>query len=471
MGEALLQVRDLSVDVVGEQRRIVPEISFEIARGEIVGLCGRSGAGKTTLARALPQLLPRDRFRVGGSVRFEGRELTGVSERSLGSVRGARMAMMFQEPLLALNPFLRVATQLREVLAAHGCAGDPAALLRQVGLEPTPRILVAYPHQLSGGERQRVALAQALACRPALVIADEPFTALDAPRQLELCRLFRQLSTELQTSFLLISHSAGVLRAIATRVLSVGEPAGPASRPAPNKPELTELVLNVNGVRKCYQTEALRGASLTLQRGHILALAGASGSGKSTLARIIAGFETADSGAIERKGSVQLIVQEPAASLNPRFTAQQAIGEPLRIQRRPDNAEELAALVGLPRDLQRPVTAYSGGERQRIAIARALTLAPDVLLLDESLSGLDAATQDQLITLLHDLRARLGLAIVVISHDLTMIARLADEIAIMDAGQVVEQRPAAELLRDPHHPRTQALVAASRAIDHGELPA
>jgi len=213
---ALLEVRDLHIDLDG--RGVLNGASFEIREGIIAGLFGDSGCGKSTLALALLGLLPRERYRVSGEVLLRGRELMRLSERDLARVRGSQIAMIFQDPLLALNPVLRIRTQLGEILRAHDAAGDPAALLQLAGLAEPDRILAAYPHQLSGGERQRVTIAQALACRPPLIVADEPFTALDAPRVVELVALFRRLRAELGTSFLLISHSQGVLAAAADEV-------------------------------------------------------------------------------------------------------------------------------------------------------------------------------------------------------------------------------------------------------------
>jgi peptide/nickel transport system ATP-binding protein len=214
----MFHVRGLTVELAGE-RTVVDDVSFDVAAGEIVGLFGESGCGKTTLALALLGLLPRRRFRVRGSVKLRGEELAGLPERDLERFRGAVVSMVFQDPMLALNPVLRIATQIREVARAHGVEADAAALLDRVGLPATPRILSAYPHQLSGGERQRVLIAQALACRPALVVADEPFTALDPIRVVELAALFRELKEKTGSSFLVISHSPGVLARIADTVL------------------------------------------------------------------------------------------------------------------------------------------------------------------------------------------------------------------------------------------------------------
>jgi peptide/nickel transport system ATP-binding protein len=244
MPEPLLEVRDLTVEL---DRPIVSGVSFAIAPGSITGLFGESGCGKTTLALALLRLLPA-RYRMRGSVRLHGRELTSLGERELERIRGAEISMIFQDPALALNPVMRAGRQVSEVLRAHRAAGDVLGLFELAGLVPSERLLGAYPHQLSGGERQRVLIAQALACRPGLVIADEPFTALDVLRVLELAALFRELCDRTGTSFLVISHSPGVLARIADTVLVMRQGAiveqGPPARVfrSPDHPYTASLV-------------------------------------------------------------------------------------------------------------------------------------------------------------------------------------------------------------------------------------
>jgi peptide/nickel transport system ATP-binding protein len=217
---ALLEVRDLSIELL-PGRSLLRDVHFTIPPAAIVGLSGDSGSGKTTLALAILKLLPPAQYRVRGSIALRGSNLLTASESDLQPVRGAQVAMIFQDPLLALNPVLRIGVQVAEVLRAHRAAGDPAELLALAGLPDPGRLLRAYPHQLSGGERQRVTIAQALACRPALIVADEPFTALDAPRIVELATLFGRLRDQLGTSFLLISHQPGVLRAVANSTLRI----------------------------------------------------------------------------------------------------------------------------------------------------------------------------------------------------------------------------------------------------------
>ncbi|MCX6627072.1 MAG: ATP-binding cassette domain-containing protein [Candidatus Solibacter sp.] len=216
--EPLLEVRDLCIELL-PHREVLRGVSFDIPTGTIAGLSGDSGSGKTTLALALLKLLPAAQYRVGGQVLLRGRDLLALDEQALESVRGAQISMIFQDPLLALNPVLRIRRQMAEILRAHDAEGDPGDLLALAGIAAPGRILAAYPHELSGGERQRVTIAQALACRPALIVADEPFTSLDAPRVVELAALFRRLRDQLRTSFLLISHHPGILAATADQLL------------------------------------------------------------------------------------------------------------------------------------------------------------------------------------------------------------------------------------------------------------
>jgi ABC-type glutathione transport system ATPase component len=256
MPDALLQVRDLTVKLHGEgsARAVLSEISFDLSRGAITGLFGESGCGKTTLALALLGLLSPERYLVRGSICLDGVELIGLGERRLEPIRGGRIAIIFQDPSLALNPVLRVRDQILEVARAHRVPCDPAALLEMAGLPPSERILKAYPHQLSGGERQRVTIAQALACRPALAIADEPFTALDAPRVVELAKLFASLKQAAGCSFLVISHSPGVLARIADRVMVLREGRLAGEGPpcevfgAPSDPYLAALAAAAEGL-------------------------------------------------------------------------------------------------------------------------------------------------------------------------------------------------------------------------------
>ncbi|HWC96683.1 MAG TPA: ABC transporter ATP-binding protein [Candidatus Sulfopaludibacter sp.] len=438
----LLQVRDLNVAL--DRSAVVSGVSFDLAAGTITGLFGESGCGKTTLAQALLKLLPTPRYRTTGRVEFEGRNLLSLSERQLQPIRGARISMVFQDPLLSLNPVLRVHTQVREVARAHDAS--PPEL---------PDVRDAYPHQLSGGERQRVTLAQALACNPSLVIADEPFTALDPARVAELCATFRQQCRTQATAFLVISHDEAVLEALADRVLTMhagrlverGRPRVSSPAPAPCGDSKTggEAFLRIRGLT-C--RSRIHDVDLDLAKGERLGLIGPSGAGKSTLVRCLAGFERPDSGEILLEGradwprhEVQMIFQQPAASLNPRFTAEEIIAEPLVIQgrgtsvTRSGQARELMAALGLdPKAAHLPALAFSGGERQRLAIARALAVQPKLLILDESLSSLDSGAQSQIIDLLGDLQRQRGLTYILVSHDPGLVGRFASRTVLMTGG-------------------------------------
>jgi ABC-type glutathione transport system ATPase component len=489
MPEPLLETFGLNIHFGTDP--ILTDVSFTIPPASIVGLFGESGCGKTTLALSLLKLLPPS-YRIEGAVRFAGLDLLSLSESQLQPLRGASIAIVLQDPLLALNPVLRVGDQIDEVRRAHPAkALDLAAIFSLVGLPESRRR--AYPHQLSGGERQRILLAQALACRPALIVADEPFTALDAPRVLELSALFRRLKDTLGTSFLLISHSPGVMARVADEVLTMHAGRIVERRPARHmqsvqprddgSPDSLAGGLAIEGLSKSFQGRpVLRDVSLTLEPARILAIVGASGSGKTTLARCLARFETPDAGEIRIDGrdlrmlprtAVQLIFQQPAASLNPRFTAAEIVAEPLAIQNRIPRSDHFGMVhsamsaVGLdPAASGRSALSFSGGERQRLAIARTLIVEPKLLILDESFASLDLSIQAQIADLLLDLRRR-GLACILISHDLTAVSRIADSIAVIDNGEIVEHATAAELLANPRHPASRNLVNANLVLSGG----
>jgi peptide/nickel transport system ATP-binding protein len=529
----LLQVCELSISYAGASGLTcaVDGVSFSIERGEAVGLLGASGAGKTSIALAILGLLPEPAV-VSGSVRFDARELIGLSERQLETIRGARIGIIYQESELALNPVLSAGAQIVDVIRAHRTI-DAAArreramtLLNETGFgEAASRIFASYPHQLSGGERQRILIAQALACDPDLVIADEPTASVDAAIQAEILGVLRQLRRRRRLACLFISHRPAVLASITDRllVLSGGRiveegtvqrvlekpvhpftqrivesmPCGPdgraAGRAAPD--EARGGLVEVCGLTKTYSRRrglarardtvtALAGASLTIPAESTLALVGASGSGKSTLARCVARLEDPDSGEIRFRGidvarlddlglrryrrAVQLILQDPAGALNPRFSAEAIVAEPLVVQgigtprERRARARELLAEVGLPpaRAGDRPAS-FSGGQRQRLAIARALALGPSFLILDEAFSGVDLPVQRQILDLLARLREKRALTCLLISHDLALVSRIADRIAVMHEGRIVECAGARELCRSPAHPQTRILLSAA----------
>jgi ABC-type glutathione transport system ATPase component len=415
-----------------------------------------------------------------------------MEERNLQAIRGAGIGIVFQESALALNPLLTAGAQIAEVVMAHAaCTTSDAiarahAVIADVGFgRERDRIFKAYPHELSGGQRQRILIAQAIACRPALVIADEPVTSLDDATRAEVLTLLRTLHEQSRMSFLLITHNAGVLASMADRVIEMnaGKMLEPARRPRVSLPAgvsrvsrtdhmtaADDTIVEIAGLTKTYQrrrllgtpepaVEALKGVDLAIERGSTLGLAGRSGCGKSTLARCMAGLETPDAGEILIDGTdiarlrgrallpyrnhVQVIFQDSAAALNPRFTALDIVSEAMVIQGLGTSAErrELSAalmtLVGLSPDrLQSLPGEFSGGERQRLAIARALVSGPRVLILDEAFSGLDLETHERIMGLLTELKATQGLTYVCISHDMDLLTRFATHIAVMDEGRI-----------------------------------
>jgi peptide/nickel transport system ATP-binding protein len=490
-------VSDLSVryGIESTTRVVVDDVTFSIEANEIIGVSGPSGSGKTTVALALLGLLPDD-ARVSGTIEFCGGDLSALDERARDAMRGADMGIVFQESALALNPMLTVGAQIADVVRAHiRCDRQQVrervlAAMYDVGLgEYTARIHDAYPHELSGGQRQRILIAQAIVCRPSLVVADEPTASVDATVRDEILRLIRRLNEQHGTAFLIISHSADVLDRTARRILVMNRgrivdticpghgiaQSGYVARSLSRSVSASRYVpiAELSGATKSYrqrrllsrsqyEIKALRGLELRIERGTTLGLVGPSGCGKSTVARCLAGMESLDSGKVLIDGhdvtslrgrallpyrnQVQLIFQDAAAALNPRFTALDIVTEPMVIQRdgtsqeRRRRAIEILSQVGLPADrLESLADEFSGGERQRLAIARALAVRPRLLVLDEAFSGLDRETRVLITTLLMTLQREQGLALLCISHDLEFLADFAPEIAVMRDGAIVEQ--------------------------------
>ena len=525
--EPLLQISGLSVDyaaAAGETVRALRGVDLEVSAGETVGILGESGSGKSSLALSLLRLLPPNASVTSGAVFYRGGDLLQVHGRDLQRVRGGEVSLVFQEPALSLNPVLSVGSQIEDVLRAHRdlshaeCRQEIAAVLATAGFDQPERTAQAYPHQLSCGERQRVALAQAIVCRPSLLVADEPLSSLDLVTQAEVLALLRRLQQELGLAILLITHNAGVLESLAARVVvmrqgeivsrgslqQLRQSADPYVRrliqPASDFPSargdagVTEApLLTVRNLaktftqrralsRRSFTVRALEQVDFTLASGTTTVLVGRSGSGKSTLARCIAGFETPDAGEVLLEGAplgrvsaghpqpVQMVFQDADTSLNPRFTAEQIIAEPLQIAGRGaaagrrEKALSLMEEAGLDRAWAgRRAVQFSGGQRQRLAIARALAVQPKLLVLDEAFSGLDLALQAQMLRLVMELQASHGLTCLSISHDLNFVSLFAQRVLVMKQGRLVENL-ASESLPSAAHPETQALVEAGRKL-------
>ena len=514
----LLSVEGLTVALPpgADRANAVQDVSFAVEAGEILCIVGESGSGKSVSASAVMGLLPPALRPVAGRIGFEGADLLHATPAAMRALRGARLGMIFQEPMTALNPLMRVGAQLAEVLQVYGAPvrDRPLRLLESVGLPDPPWMLRAYPHQLSGGQRQRVMIAMALALEPAILIADEPTTALDVTTQKEILRLIRDVQRRRSTGVLFITHDFGVVAELADRVavMRSGEiveqgsaeavlnrpqhsytqaliAAVPARARAPRPAETGEVVLALEGVGKTYRrggllrragVPAVVDANLQVRRGETLGLVGESGSGKSTLARCVVNLVQPDSGAIRFRGTdlrplsrtawqpyrkrIGMVFQDPFASLNPRRRVGDIIAEGPVAHGTPRGAAqakaaELLGLVGLdPGAADRFPHEFSGGQRQRIGIARALALEPELLVADEPVSALDVSVQAQILALLEALRTRLGLTMLFITHDLRVAAQVCDRVAVMQRGRIVEQGPTQQVFADPQHEYTRALL-------------
>lgn len=522
----LLEVRNLSVDYYVDSEDLRPAIrnlSFRISPGEIVGVLGESGSGKSTLALALLGLLPGNARISAGSVLFRGQDLLRLSQDNLRQYRGAVISLIFQEPAIALNPVLRAGDQVSEMIQAHRRSNRrhrrelALEALRGARLSMASEIYSAYPHELSGGQQQRVMIAQALVCKPALLIADEPTSALDVTTQADVLAYLKESAIRLKAAILIITHDPTTLAGLADRVLVLhrGElveddifdnvsnrpvhdytrsvfssiPKTPTAKlPAPEQSDVL-IARRISkkyagkrwwGTRGGRDVQAVSDVSLTLRAGSTTGLVGESGCGKSTLARCLAAIEKPDAGEVwvegcdelrERRRAIQLIFQNTAAALNPWLTLEEIVAEPLAIRglplkQRRDQARALMEELGLPasRSTHRP-TELSGGQRQRLALARALAAQPKILVLDEALSGLDLPVQAQIVELLKKLQESRALAYLFITHDLRMAGQISDKIAVMQAGRIVEYRPALELFSDPQHHQTRSLLKAIPKLD------
>ncbi|AJE84133.1 putative peptide ABC transporter, ATP-binding protein [Streptomyces albus] len=607
-GETVLDIAGLTVefgppDGTAEGGGVaVDGIGLRVGRGDFLGIIGESGSGKSTAALAVPRLLPRGGRVTGGTVLLRGTEVGTLSERRLREIRGKEVGLVFQDPMSSLNPLLSIGAHLDEALRAHGSRSRAerrrraAELLDLVGIPEAADRMGRRPHQFSGGQRQRVALAMALAGEPAVLIADEPTTALDATVGAQVLDLIGRVNRELGTAVVLITHDLSVVARSCRRVavmyggalveqgpvdtvlneprhpytagllaavprldapagsplaavpgrppalgehrrgcrfaprchlatagcrteeprltpsrgrlvachVTTAEPGTPAAPPAATPvaaPVLRAVgtappLLEVTGLSKHYagprrtRTTALSEVGLSLAPGETLGLVGESGSGKSTLARTLVGLERPSSGSLRfdgeelgahrsarRRREIQLVFQDPYASLHPRMRIGTALAEPLRAlgmddrDRRRARVAELLRLVGLDESAaERRPADFSGGQRQRIGIARALATEPRLLLCDEPVSALDVSVQAHVLGLLAELRASLGLTMLFISHDLAVVRQISHRIAVLYRGEIVETGTADEVCARPRHPYTRSLLAAAGAVPQGPAP-
>jgi oligopeptide/dipeptide ABC transporter ATP-binding protein len=523
--KSVLSVRNLSVRFPGEPGvSAVDRINLDIKPGEVVGLIGESGSGKSSLASAILGVLDRSGVDAD-SIRLGDQELTSLDERQYRRLRGRDISMVFQEPLTALDPVFTIGSQIKAVLVRHqvasrrnaGAAAEKA--LRGMNLSDIPALLRSYPHQLSGGMRQRIIIAMAMACRPAVLLADEPTTALDVTTQALVLGSLLQLGRENATAILLITHDVAVAASICERIIVMKdgrfveqaatatllrEPTHPYTRllleavpslhrrPFHTQPAVGDSVIEldrrqvshpirVEGKRR--RLVAVRDVSLDIRAGEIHALVGESGSGKSTLAQSLVGLKPACSGSLLMYGKkiangdasawssvrrhVQLVFQDPRGSLSPRRTVEQSLLEPLdhfRIdtpEGRSNRVSKVLERVELePATASRHPHELSGGQRQRVALARALISEPDLIVADEPLSSLDVSIQSKIIRLLLRLRHELGFAVLIVSHDLAVVRQLADRVSVMYLGRIVESAPAETLFKKPAHPYTRSLLSA-----------
>lgn len=533
----MLTIKDLSVTFRTRKGPVdaVRGISFDVAKGETLGIVGESGSGKSVTSYALMRILDAGGEIRSGDVIYDGKDLRAASERAMRDVRGREISMIFQNPRAALNPIRRVGHQIEDVLIRHGRATRRTARAKAIEALEAVRIndaaarYHAYPFELSGGMCQRIVIAIALACNPRLLIADEPTTGLDITTQKAVMDLVGDLTAERGTSMILITHDLGLASQYCDKIVVMKDgkiveaglpgqlftaPQHPYTRklvdatprvgasirgllppegrtPEPRHKVHDRPLIEVLDLVKTYPgrsgpVQAVKGISFTIKAGQSLGLVGESGSGKSTTSEMVVRLQDPTSGNILFDGQdiaatpsarfmrhpmrreIQMVFQDATDSLNPRDTAGSAIAEPLR---RIDGlggktlrarVEELADLTGLPRPL---LTRYphqlSGGQKARVGIARAIALEPKLLILDEPTAALDVSIQALVLNLLVDLRARLGMTYLFVSHDLNVVRLLCDQVLVMKSGEIVDQGPAAQIMERPTHPYTKALVTAA----------
>ena len=524
--KVILEVKDLGVDfwVEGEWVPAAKNLSYEIAAGEVLAIVGESGSGKSASSMALLGLTPQN-GRVFGSVKLAGEELITATSMRLRELRGSGIAVIFQEPMTALNPVYTIGFQIMETLKVHFSTTNEKAkqraieLLTMVDLPDPEKAFNSYPHQLSGGQRQRAMIAQAISCDPKLLIADEPTTALDVTIQAEILDLLRDLHKRLNSAILLITHDMGVVADLADRVLvmkdgvmveqgssrqiykspqqvytqqllaavpNLGRGAAAAAKPASK----ADLVLSLKDVNIEYPKRgrvpaflAAKNINLEIAKGEVVGLVGESGSGKTTVGRAAVGLLPVKSGSLivagkdisntkkselrQLRSKLGIVFQDPGSSLNPRWSISQSIAEPLVLSKQFSKDQANKRIDELLDQVQLPISyrnryphELSGGQRQRVGIARALALSPEFLVADEPTSALDVSVQARVLELLKELQKDLGFACLFVSHDLAVVDFLADRIAVMNHGEIVEQGDKNQILRNPQQDYTKRLIAA-----------
>jgi peptide/nickel transport system ATP-binding protein len=533
--DALLRVRDLCIALPGRATPVVDAVSFDLAAGRCLALIGASGSGKSLTSTALIGLLPAGAV-VSGSIVFAGDALLTASAATWRRVRRGGIGMVWQDSQASLHPLRRIGAQLVEALQQAGVASSAErrqraiALLAEVGIDAPERRLTQFPHELSGGQRQRVLIALALAGDPRLLIADEATSALDSTVRLQIVALLDRLRRERGLALLFVSHDLALVRDVADRVAVLDRGrlvetadtatlfAAPTQQPTRALLAAAAVVpaevvsgtsdsvplLQIDGLCASHEVRqlgrsarrpTLRDIALRLEHGRTLAIVGESGSGKSTLLRCLVGLQPADAGRLvldgrafalpladpsPLRGPLQLVFQDPGASLDPLWSVGEIVAEPLRLGRRfglEERLRRVAALlgdVGLdPALASRHPHALSGGQRQRVAIARALAAEPAALLLDEATSALDAVVQQQIVALLRRLQRERGLALLFVTHDLDLVAACADDVGVLWQGALVEQGPVGEVFARPRHTHTRDLLAAvgraARNVQAGDV--
>ncbi|MEO2206857.1 ABC transporter ATP-binding protein [Paenibacillus pabuli] len=530
--EPILTVKDLSVSFTTRSGEFdaVKNVSFELGKGETLGIVGESGSGKSVTAQTIMKLIPSPPSKVkSGEITFHGQSLLGKTDKQMEAIRGKDIGMIFQDPMTSLNPTIKVGKQITEVLRKHQNMSKKEAekraleMLELVGIKNAAIRMNHYPHQFSGGMRQRAMIAIALACRPSLLIADEPTTALDVTIQAQILDVMKDMQQKLGTSIMLITHDLGVVAGMCDRVVVMKEgevvetgttaeifsnPKHPYTikllnalprldEPKKEKPTPVGIIKGANkplvevknlkqyfNLGKGNILKAVNDVSFDIFEGETLGVVGESGCGKSTTGRTILRLYEPTGGNVNFNGTdiyklsprkmkemrkdMQMIFQDPYASLNPRFNVMDIIGESLDIhglassgKERKRRVEELLDLVGLnPSHALRYPHEFSGGQRQRIGIARALAVDPKFIICDEPLSALDVSIQAQVVKLLEELQQRLGLTYLFIAHDLSMVKHISDRVAVMYMGKVVELAESEELYSNPVHPYTKTLLSA-----------